>query len=114
MEKYMNNIENKIDNLFDEIEESSLYKDYVKVKKQLRNNKEINCIINDIKRLQKLITNTKDENIELNLKELYDNLNKYPLYQSYLILKDELEEELYMIKEIFEKYFNELLKIKNI
>lgn len=107
----MNNIEDKIDNLFDEIEMSNLYKDYVDVKKQLRNNKEINCIINDIKRLQKIVTNTKDENIELKLKELYDKLDKYPLYQSYLILKDELENELFMIKEVFEKYFCELLKI---
>ena len=68
-------------------------------------------IIDEIKRLQKIATNNKDEVIELKLKELYSNLNSYPVYQNYIIIKEELNDNLYIIKDIFEKYFKDLLKI---
>ncbi len=107
----MNNIENKIDDLFKEIEESKLYNDYIKVKNQLKNNKEINNLISDIKRLQKIAVNNKDENVEQEIKMLYDKLNSYPVYQSYLDIKEKIEEKLLEIKEPFEKYFIDILKI---
>lgn len=107
----MNNIYDKIDIMFDDFEKSRLYKDYISAKEKLENNKEIMDIINEIKRLQKIATNNKDEVVEQKIKELYDELNSYPLYQSYLVLKDEINEELFMVKDQFEKYFNEILKI---
>ncbi len=107
----MNNIERKIDSLFDSYEKTKLYKDYISVKEQLENNKEIMNIINDIKRLQKIATNNHDLLVEKEIKKLYSKLESYPLYQSYLILKDEINDELFQIKEIFDKYFNEILKI---
>ena len=107
----MNNIESKIDELFDELEDSKLYKDYVKVKEKLENNNEIMSIINDIKRYQKISANNKDKSVDDKIKDLYDKLNHYPLYQSYLIIKEELEEELFMIKEVFEKCFKDILEL---
>lgn len=107
----MNKIQNKIDNLFDELEKSKLYNDYLKVKKQLESNEEIVTIINKIKRLQKIATNNKDKNVELEIRKLYDKLYEYPLYQSYLIVKEEIEEELFQIKEQFDKYFKDILKL---
>lgn len=107
----MNNIEDKIDELFDELEDSKLYKDYVKVKENLENESEIMNLINDIKRYQKISANNKDKSVDDKIKCLYNKLNHYPLYQSYLIIKEELEEELFMIKEAFEKYFKMMLKI---
>lgn len=112
MEKLMNNIQNKIDKLFDNLEESALYKDFINIKEKLLNNKEIMNTINEIKRYQKLATNNKDIVLEKNIRKLYTKLEAYPLYQSYLIKKDELEEELYMVKSIFENYFKELLLLK--
>lgn len=108
----MNNIQLEIDELFNEMEESKLYKNYVKVKVQLENDSEVMKLISDIKRYQKIVTNNKDKFIENKLKELYNKLNSYPVYQSYLIIKEELEEELFMLKETFEKYFNDVLKIQ--
>lgn len=107
----MNSIQDKIDNLFNELEESKLYKNYVKIKSQLQKDNEIMKIISDIKRYQKIATNNKDKFVEDKLKELYSKLNAYPIYQSYLIIKEALEEELFMLKETFEKYFNSVLKI---
>ena len=108
----MNDIYIKIDKLFDELEKSTLYKDIIKIKQKLINNKEIMNIIEEIKRYQKIATNNKDMILEKKIKDLYLKLESYPLYQSYLIKKDELEEELFMIKDIFEKYFKELLLLK--
>lgn len=107
----MNNIQDKIDELFNELEQSKLYKDYVLVKKQLENDEEIMKLISEIKRYQKVATNNKDMSVEEKIKKLYEKLESYPIYQSYLIIKENLNEELFMIKETFEKYFKDILKI---
>ncbi len=107
----MNNIQDKIDELFNELEKSKLYKDYVLVKKQLENDEEIMKLISEIKRYQKIATNNKDMSVEEKIKKLYCELESYPIYQSYLIIKENLNEELFMIKETFEKYFKDVLKI---
>ncbi len=107
----MNNIKVKIDDLFDELEQSKLYNDYVKVLNQLKNDKEINDLINEIKRLQKILANNKDSVVEKKLDELYSKLKSFPVYQSYLNIKEDLNDELYEIKEAFEKYFHLLLEL---
>lgn len=107
----MNNIKRKIDQLFDELEKSKLYDDYVAIKKKLRENDEIINLINKIKRLQKIATNHHDLQVEKEIKELYKRLESYPIYQSYLIIKDELEETLFGIKEQFDGYFKEILSL---
>lgn len=107
----MNNIKEDIDNLFVELKESTLYKNYVSAKKQLEENTEIMNIINEIRRMQKIATNNNDDIIEKNIKDLYMKLESYPLYQSYLILKEELENKLYNISSSFSSYFNDLLKL---
>lgn len=106
----MNDIEEKIDELFDELKNKDIYVNYVRVKEELKNNKEINEIINQIKRLQKICTNNHDPKLEDEIKKLYDVLNSYPIYNSYLNLKDEIDEELMIIKCQFETYFKSILK----
>lgn len=111
MVKQMNDIQYKIDKLFDELEETILYKDYVKIKKQLQEDKDINNLIDEIRKYQKIATNNKDKSVENKIKELYEKLESYPIYHSYLNIKEELENELYIIKENFELYFKKLLEI---
>ena len=112
MEKWMNNIKNDIDLLFNEIEGSDLYKNYLSVKAQLIKNNEIMELIGEIKRYQKILVNSKDKVIEKEIIILYDKLNSFPLYQSYLYILEELNNELSGIKNIFENYFKSILKIK--
>lgn len=111
MAKKMDNVKQEIDALFKEIEESNIYKNYLSSKKQLEDNKEINTVIKEIKRLQKIVVNNKDKVIDEELSVLFDKLNSYPLYQSYLIYKDELNDELLQISNTFNNYFKEILKI---
>lgn len=108
----MNDIEVKIDDLFNYFEKSKLYKDYIKIKKQLENDKDIMEIIKKIKRYQKIVANNNDKVLEKEINKMYLKLGSYPVYQSYLIIKEELNQEIFMVKEIFEKYFEELLKLK--
>ena len=49
--------------------------------------------------------------MENKLKSLYLKLESYPVYQSYLNIKEELENELFEIKENFELYFKDILNI---
>lgn len=109
MVRQMSDIEEKIDELFDDFEESKLYKDYLSVQDKISKDKEIISVINEIKKFQKISANNKDKSVELKINELYKKLESYPIYQSYLIMHDEIEEELFMIKEVFDKYFNNLL-----
>lgn len=103
----------KIDELFDDIKETSTYKNYTSAQKQLQNNKEITDIIERIKRLQKIAVNNKDEVIEKELKDLYMKLNSYPLYQSYIEYREELEYSLQIISKTFNNYFSKLLMLDN-
>ncbi len=112
MVRQMNDIEEKIDELFDDFEKSKLYKDYLRVQDKMANDEEIMSIINEIKKFQKISANNKDKSVELKINGLYKKLESYPIYQSYLIMHDEIEEELFMIKEIFDKYFMDLLSLK--
>ena len=112
MVRQMNDIEEKIDELFDDFEKSKLYKDYLRVQGKMANDEEIMSIINEIKKFQKISANNKDKSVELKINGLYKKLESYPIYQSYLIMHDEIEEELFMIKEIFDKYFMDLLSLK--
>ena len=107
----MDNINKKINDLFDKLEESKLYNDYLRVKKQLEANDEIMNLINEIKRYQKILANNNDKSVGEKLKSLRFNLESYPIYQSYLGIKEELENELFEIKDTFEKYFKDILKL---
>lgn len=107
----MNEIEDKIDELFDDLENSKLYKDYLSVKKQLNDNNEIMNLIKEIKRFQKIYVNKKDKNIKIKIDEMYDNLNSYPIYVSYIEIKDELENTLKLISDTFSNYFKDILEL---
>ena len=107
----MNNIKKEVDKLFDDFEKSKLYQDYLSIKIQMNNNEEIIDIIEEIKRLQKIIANTKDLSIENKLEELNKRLESYPIYQDYIEIIDKINNELYIISSQFDRYFNEILKI---
>lgn len=109
----MNEIKDKINSLFDEFESSELYQRYVSVKRQLEQSEDVMTTIKEIKRLQKIATNNQDNDVENKIKKLYKILDETPIYQSYMIIKDEVNETLYGVKEIFEKYFSELLSLES-
>ena len=104
-------IKKSIDDIFFKIKESELYNNYLTVIKQLKDNKDIMELLDTIKRYQKIATNNKDDVLEKDIKELYNKLNSIPLYQSYVSIKEELEEEIYQITGAFDNYFKDILNV---
>jgi len=116
MEKFVKNeILSKTDELIEMIKKDDLYKRYVLVSKQMKDNEEIMTIISDIKSLQKKAVNLeyKKEDISLVEKEISSKLNllnSYPIYQEYSYLLEDLNGLFQEIKAILESYINGLLK----
>jgi cell fate (sporulation/competence/biofilm development) regulator YmcA (YheA/YmcA/DUF963 family) len=106
-------IDNKIEELFSTIENSSEYQDYKKIEDILKKDKSINILIEEIKSLQKESVRLEynhddyykeiDKKIELKVSEL----NKKPVYQEYLNKMNEINDILAMSSNLLENYVNE-------
>lgn len=106
-------IKESIDELFNAICNSSSYKEYINITSVLKNDREVNDLVNEIKKLQKESVNLeykgdmsyKDIDKEIDKKVAI--LNSMPVYQEYLKrmnnFNDILSQSLYTI----EKYINE-------
>ena len=85
----MNNIMNNVEELKKLIEESEEYKEYDRLTKILDTDKEINEIIDEIKKLQKEAVNKEvkkedTKNIEEKLDNLFEELNNKEKYIEYI------------------------------
>lgn len=105
-------IENKIDELFQAINESKEYKAYQNIGEVLEQDKEINDLIKEIKTLQqKSVRLEEQENeeykeIDKEIDELVKKLNSKPIYQEYMKRMNELNDVLAMSSNQIEKFIN--------
>ncbi len=106
-------IENKIEDLFNTINNSSEYQDYIEIKNKLEANEEINEIISDIKKLQKEATyleyheDKRYLEVDEQTKKKVDLLNSKPLYQEYLAKMKKLNDVLATSSKMLENYLND-------
>ena len=106
-------INNSLEELFNSIENSKLYKEYKKMENILNKDKEIKELINEIKELEKQATYLEyigdEKYIELNneIKKKADILNNKQVYQEYLNKMDEFNDELAISSKMIEKYVEE-------
>ena len=110
----MNNIIKDVEELKDLLIESEEYKNYNDSLKKVESNKEINEVINNVKKLQKEIVNktSKKEDTKLLNKELnnlFDKLFSISEYKEYIDNSKKLNELITSIQKNFEKYFNSLI-----
>ena len=110
----MNSIIKDVEELKDLLIESEEYKNYNDSLKRIELNKEINEVINNVKKLQKEIVNktSKKEDTKLLNKELnnlYDKLFSISEYKEYIDNSKKLNELITSIQKNFEKYFNSLI-----
>ena len=111
MVKYM--INNSLEELFNTIENSTLYKEYLKMKDILSKDSEIKELIEEIKELEKQATyleyigDDKYKEIDEEIKRKADILNNKQVYQEYLNKMDAFNDELAMSSKMIEKYANE-------
>ena len=117
MENYMNDIINDFDELINLIKDSDIYKDYKSLECRVSQNKDIDELVNKIKKIQKEAVKAEAEGNKSLLKELnrqvedlYIELNNIPLYNEYEDKMNELNNMLLIIKNKFmnRKSFNVL------
>ena len=106
-------INSSLEELFNAIENSDLYKEYKKMSLILEKDKEINKILDKIKELEKQATYLEyigDESykeVDKEIKELEKVLNQKPAYREYLNKMEEFNNELSTSSKMIESYIAE-------
>ena len=106
-------VNNSIEELFNSIENSSLYKKYKKMSDILSKDMEIKNMLDEIKELEKEATyleNIGDErykDIDEEIKRKADILNNNYVYQEYLNSMNEFNDEISMSSKMIENYVSE-------
>ncbi len=100
-------IENKIDEIINEIESSDLYKKYLLLKDNINSNKELMELINKVKVMQKDIVHKKKKKEDLD--KLMDELNNNPLYREYNNCIYEINNTYGIIENSLNNYFDKII-----
>lgn len=106
-----NEIKEKTSKIVESFKESENYQKYLKVKEKMNHNEEIKKLVDEIKRLQKRIVNhpKEKESLEKQINEILDKLKEIPLYNEFINLQEELNENINYIKSTLDDYFNNIL-----
>ena len=106
-------INSSLEELFNSIENSKSYQEYLKMKDILSKDSEIKELIDEIKELEKQATYLEyigDESykdIDEEIKRKADILNNKQVYQEYLNKMDAFNDELAISSKMIEKYVEE-------
>ena len=106
-------INSSIEELFNSIENSNLYKEYKKMSNILSKDKEIKELIDEIKELEKKATYLENigdnsyKEVDEEIKRKADILNNKQIYKEYLNKMDEFNNELAISSKMIEKYVEE-------
>ena len=99
-------MESKLEALFNSIENSKEYKEYLKIKNILDKDEEIKELEKQATYLE-YIGDEKYKEIDLEIMKKTDILNNKPVYQEYLNKMNELNDELAISSNMIEKYIEE-------
>lgn len=100
---------NKVDEILNYIENTDDYKKYLLIKEKMKNDIEINDLLNEIRHLQKKLANNNNKEIERELEEKNKILGNIPLYREYLNILDEINNIFNIIENSLNKYFYDKL-----
>lgn len=106
-------MESNLEKLFNAIENSKVYQEYIKMKNILDKDQSIKELIDEIKELEKQATyleyigDEKYKEIDLEIANKTDILNNKPVYQEYLNRMNELNDELAISTDMISKYVEE-------
>ena len=106
-------VNSSIEELFNSIENSSLYKRYKKMNDILSKDSNIKNMLDEIKSLEQEATylesigDLKYKEIDEEIKRKADVLNSNSVYQEYLNCMDEFNDELSMSSKMIEQYVEE-------
>ncbi len=98
---------NKIDEIINLIEDSSVYQKYLTLQREIEKNDELVKLINKVKVLQKDVVHHLTSKEELN--KVMDELNNHPLYREYNNTLSELNNTYAIIENSINHYFQDKL-----
>lgn len=110
-------IESSIEELFDSINNSNEYKEYLSITEELNNNKEVMNLINEIKSLEKEATkleyngDDKYKEIDNIIEEKTNILNNNSSYKDYLSKLKKFNNALLASSSMLEDYLNSKVSI---
>ena len=99
-------VNDKIDEIIKEIENSPEYQKYLSLREKIKNNKELMELINKVRVMQKDVLHKKVKEEELN--KLVDELNSQPLYREYNNTLYEINNTYGIIESSLNNYFNKI------
>ncbi len=105
-------IENKIDELFQAIQDSKEYQSYLNIGNVLKEDEEINTLVSEIKKLQQQSVRLEEQGneeykeIDKEIDNKVELLNSKPVYQEYLRRMNEFNDILAMSSSQIEQYIN--------
>ncbi len=100
-------INNKVDEIINEIENSEVYQKYLSLQKQISSNKELMMLINQVKVLQKDILHKKKKKEDLDI--VMNELNSNPLYREYNNTLYEINNTYGIIESSLNNYFDKII-----
>jgi cell fate (sporulation/competence/biofilm development) regulator YmcA (YheA/YmcA/DUF963 family) len=106
---------NKIEELFNTIENTKEYIEYKEIKELLINDEEIMNLIKEIKKLQKKATHEEasHQTIYKLIQEKINNLNSYSLYHEFITKKENLNDILAFVTNTINKYLEDIINKTN-
>ena len=99
----------KVDEIVKYIEDTKDYQQYLLIKERMRDDLEINRLLDEIRILQKLLANHYNENLDEKLQEKTKILHNIPLYREYLNTLDEINNTFNIIENELNHYFEQKL-----
>ena len=110
---------NKIEELFNTIENTKEYIEYNEIKELLINDEEIMNLIKEIQKLQKKATHeeasqqTIYHETDKLIQEKINNLNSYSLYHEFITKKENLNDILAFVTNTINKYLEDIINKTN-
>ena len=100
-------INQKVDEIINEIENSSIYQKYLSLKEKIAKDKELMELINKVRVMQKDVLHKRKDKEDLD--RLTNELNNHPLYREYNNTLYEINNIYGIIESSLNKYFNDIL-----
>ena len=100
-------INEKVDEIINDIENSDLYKKYLSLKEQIKNNTELMTLINKVRISQKDVLHKMEDKEKL--ESLVDELNNHPLYREYNNTIYEINNIYGIIESNLNNYFEKII-----
>ena len=105
-------ITKKIDEIISDIENSSIYQEYLSLKEKIKKDKELMELINKVRIMQKDVLHHKET--KENLEKLVNELNNYPLYREYNNVVYEINNTYGIIESSLNNYFDDIINQEDI